>query len=105
MSCDHFHASYLWRDAATCEFSLQIVSKCLDTVIVLWVEVEVILLLVPAFWSLWHANTVAIIAKTGAQEDTKLAINTTRATNTELVGIDAWMTSLFKTMACNRTLP
>ena len=74
------------------------------TVIVLWVEVEVILLLVPAFWSLWRANTVAIIAKTGAQEDTKLAINTTRATNTELVGIDAWMTSLLKTMACNRTL-
>ena len=73
------------------------------TVIVLWVEV--ILLLVPAFWSLWRANTVAIIAKTGAQEDTKLAINTTRATNTELVGIDAWMTSLFKTMACSRTLP
>ena len=36
------------------------------TVIVLWVEVEVILLLVPAFWSLWRANTVAIIAKTGA---------------------------------------
>ena len=30
------------------------------TVIVLWVEVEVILLLVPAFWSLWRANTVAI---------------------------------------------
>ena len=78
------------------------------TVIVLWVEVAVILLLVPAFWSLWRANTVAItiiIAKTGAQEDTKLAINTTRATNTELVGIDAWMTSLFKTMACSRTLP
>ena len=64
------------------------------TVIVLWLEVEVILLLVPAFWSLWRANTVAIIAKTGAQEDTKLAINTTRATNTEIVGIDAWMTSL-----------
>ena len=21
MSCGHFHASYLWRDAATCEFS------------------------------------------------------------------------------------
>ena len=75
------------------------------TVIVLWVEAEVILLLVPAFWSLWRANTVAIIAKTGAQEDTKLAINTTRATNTELVGIDAWMTSLFKTMAWSRTLP
>ena len=65
------------------------------TVIVLWLEVEVILLLVPAFWSLSRANTVAIIAKTGAQEDTKLAINTTRAMNTEIVGIDAWMTSLF----------
>ena len=63
------------------------------TMIVLWLEVEVILLLVPAFWSLWRANT------------TKLAINTTRATNTELVGIDAWMTSLFKTMAWSRTLP
>ena len=31
MSCGHFHASYLWRDAATCEFSLQIISKCLDS--------------------------------------------------------------------------
>ena len=31
VSCHHFHASYLWRDAATCEPSLQIISKCLDS--------------------------------------------------------------------------
>ena len=76
-----------------------------QTVIVLWLEMEVILLLVPAFWSLSRADTVAIIAKTGAQEDTKLAINTTRATNTKIVGIDAWMASLFYIMAWSRTWP
>ena len=65
--------------------------------IVLWPEVEV-----PAFWSLSHADTVAIIARTGAQEVTKLAINTT---NTKIVGADGWMVSLFYTMAWSRTLP
>ena len=69
------------------------------TVIVLWVEVEVIRsgLLEPV-----ACEYRCYYCKTGAQEDTKLAINTTRATNTELVGIVAWMTSLFKTMACSR---
>ena len=56
------------------------------TVIVLWLEVEVILLLVPAFWSVWRANTVAIIAKTGAREDTKLAINTTQKLSALMLG-------------------
>ena len=42
----------------------------------------------------YTSTSSSLIAKTGAQEDTKLAINTTRAMNTEIVGIDAWMTSL-----------